>query len=223
MIRSLLPISLFALLMVFGSGCCGYRYGTCGGGGCGSAIDPMLGDCGACGGCGECGSCMGPRPWGCGRPARWCGNGCGERYYGEWISDGPSGCDSCDDCGGWVAGGGYYYPHPLWNGFKSLFGFRYGPGYYGGMDWGCSGPSGCSGCSSCGMGGLSPIEADEVVENIETVGSSPAARSASPRSSGPHPARRPQGPSPETRAQRSHGNYARPTTYQRMPVDGRYR
>ena len=222
MIRSLLPISLFALLMVFGSGCCGYRYGMCGGG-CGAAIDPMLGDCGSCGGCGECG---GYRPWGYGRPMRWCGSGCGERYYGEWLSDGPDCCDGCDDCGGWVGGGGCYRPHPLLNGVKSLFGYRYGYGCYGDMDWGCSGCSSCGGgpgCSSCGMGGLSPIEADEVVENIETMGTTSSMRSASPRSSGPHPARRPQAAPPEARAHRSNGTYMRPTTHQRMPNDYRSR
>lgn len=49
--------------------------------------------------------------------------GCGEVYWGEWMSDPPAPCDPCDDCGNWT----------------------------GGCGTGCG--TGCGSCGSCGQCG----------------------------------------------------------------------
>jgi hypothetical protein len=83
--------SLLGALCKGGCGC-----GPCGGGG-------------LCGGCGSCG--------GCGRGIEgWSTCGCGERYWGDFLSCPPDCCDPCDGCGNYVgrpncgcAGPGYGY------------------------------------------------------------------------------------------------------------------
>jgi hypothetical protein len=62
--------------------------------------DPILGTTQACGVCG--GDCVGHTPATYLKQVLTCGGGCGEIYWGPWISDPPSGCDPCDDHGNWV-------------------------------------------------------------------------------------------------------------------------
>jgi hypothetical protein len=158
--------SSFALVFVLGmavlaTGCCGpMACGPMGCGGCGSGGPIVLG--GGCGG-GACNGC----------------DGCGETYIDEWINHPPT-CDQCDCCGnhgGQTCGN----CRPIFDGFKSLWGYRRDCGCDTscGSDVGCSGAScdgGCSGgCSSCGGGGAEEYVGGEMGEMEEHyVDSSPA-------------------------------------------------
>lgn len=121
--------------------------------------------------CGPVG-CNGPLTLG-GPPA--CGdgcNGCGERYYDEWINHPPSCTDPCDSCGNYN-GQSCHACRPLFRGFLSIWGYRCEP-----LPTGCDrvaclpqcqASSGCdSGCSSCGSGHSAgpylpvPLDADSV-------------------------------------------------------------
>ena len=62
--------------------------------------DPILGTTQACGVCG--GDCVGHTPATYLKQVLTCGGGCGEIYWGPWISEPPSGCDPCDDHGNWM-------------------------------------------------------------------------------------------------------------------------
>lgn len=72
-----------------------------------------------------------------------CGRGCGEVYWGEWVSDPPDCCDPCNSCGDWqnqqCCSPGLL--RRLWWG---AHGYRLG-GQHG--DANC-----CGGCGSCGGG-----------------------------------------------------------------------
>ncbi|NLF71187.1 MAG: hypothetical protein GX575_19320 [Candidatus Anammoximicrobium sp.] len=126
------------------SGCCVMSpYGVC---------DPAVGcgDCGdvavGCDTCGECqpGSCYHPWLWPRASRALTCGAGCGEVYYGEWMSDPPACDDPCDSCGEVSCGGCYGCWNPL-RGLAHLWGYRYAPGDCGvGCEVGCD-----VGCDSC--------------------------------------------------------------------------
>lgn len=62
--------------------------------------DPVYGACDTCGTCG--GTCEGHTPASyIGHQLR-CASGCGEIYWGPWLSDPPDQCDPCDDCGEFV-------------------------------------------------------------------------------------------------------------------------
>ncbi|WP_145099485.1 hypothetical protein [Anatilimnocola aggregata] len=65
------------------------------------------------------------------------GRSCGERYVGEWVSDGPDCCDPCNKCGNFVGprccGPG---PRPLLFLWQSIV---------------CGTP--CNSCNSCGGAG----------------------------------------------------------------------
>lgn len=79
-----------------------------------------------------CGDCSG----GCDS----CSNGCGETYIDEWINHPPT-CDPCDSCGnhnGQTCNG----CRPMFQGFRSIWGYR------------CDrGPAGCQRCEeSCDVG-----------------------------------------------------------------------
>ncbi len=81
---------------------------ACGGGGreCGPSVQPWCGPV-----CGPSHPCYGRgllgwlfalfRPHGA-----WCDGGCGERYWGGFLSDPPDCCDPCDRLGNWVGGVG---------------------------------------------------------------------------------------------------------------------
>jgi hypothetical protein len=74
-----------------------------------------------------------------------CDAGCGDVYWGEWVSDPPAACDPCDCHGGYtgaVSGPGCYWPFPILHGLHALWGYRYAPGGSGIMYDG--------GCSTCG-------------------------------------------------------------------------
>ncbi len=74
--------------------------------------------CDGCSGCSTANSCgcddCGQRPIPNGpleelqimRRSLICGGGCGEVYYGEWLSTPPDCCDPCDGCNQWVGGDG---------------------------------------------------------------------------------------------------------------------
>jgi hypothetical protein len=94
----------------------------------------------------------------CGGGCNGC-DGCGETYIDEWINHPPS-CDSCDSCGN-HDGQTCSSCRPIFDGFKSLWGYRRDGGCDSGCNGGCglascgsepSCDSGCGGCSSCGGG-----------------------------------------------------------------------
>lgn len=62
--------------------------------------DPVVGSCDTCGTCG--GTCEGHTPAGYLGHTLTCASGCGQVYWGPWLSDPPDECDPCDDCGNWV-------------------------------------------------------------------------------------------------------------------------
>jgi len=127
---------------LFASGCCLTNHGVCdAGAGCDS--------CGVAGyeTCGECepGLCHHPWLWGRATSALTCGAGCGDVYWGEWVSDPPSCGDACDSCGDVACGGCGGCWNPL-RGLAHLWGYRYAPGGYGmGYDMGYD-----ESCEDCG-------------------------------------------------------------------------
>jgi len=144
-------LSLALVTAALATGCCGPM--ACGGMGRNSCGMQTLGsNCGGCGG--GCDSC---------------GEACGETYIDEWINHPPT-CDPCDSCGnhnGQTCNG----CRPMFQGFRSLWGYRCDRGPVGcqrcesscetscgcgdsGCDGGCSScGGGDGGCSSCGGGG----------------------------------------------------------------------
>lgn len=104
-----------------------------------------------------------------------CGKGCGEVYWGEWISDPPDCCDPCDQCtGDWTGPHGFCNLGPCQRLLAALHGYRYCPAPDCGPVCGglchkpacgpaCGSCSTCggSGCATCGVaGGDVLIEAD---------------------------------------------------------------
>lgn len=93
----------------------------------GYGADPVLGSCEAYGACG--GNCPACAPCQHLKQLLTCGSGCGEIYWGEWISDPPDPCDPCDNCGNWI--GPQRCPpgflHSLAAGCGCLWGYRWGP------------------------------------------------------------------------------------------------
>ena len=101
-------LALFACILLAAAfaGCCHDRVWRCPDGECGvlSGRNDGCSDCSQCDHCGEAmGSCR------CGIFSAWhrlrtCGRGCGEMYWGDWISDPPPPCDPCDECTGEFVG-----------------------------------------------------------------------------------------------------------------------
>jgi hypothetical protein len=120
--RSFSLLSAFAIgIFALTTGCCGPM--ACGPMSCGSCSSgPVM--AGSCGGCSS----------GC--------DGCGERYIDEWINHPPT-CDPCDSCGN-HNGQSCTSCRPMFDGFKSLWGYR--------RDCGC-GQSGCDGCGTASHDG----------------------------------------------------------------------
>ena len=111
------------------------------------------------GGCGveSCDSCAGGVPAGYYHgpvlqhlnSALTCGSGCGEVYWGEWMSDPPDACDPCDDCGTWT--GSCACGPVCWNpfhGLRNLWGYRYASAGYD------------VGCATCGTGSMDYVPMD---------------------------------------------------------------
>lgn len=105
-----LPLLVLALFVGFAAGCCGreQRVWQCDDGQCGQGV--LSGRFEGCSDCGECDQCGQPAGnCGCGLLSRLgrrltCGEGCGELYWGDWISDPPAPCDPCDECTGQFLG-----------------------------------------------------------------------------------------------------------------------
>ncbi len=117
---------------------------------CCDAWDPVLGSCSACGVCG--GNCEGHTPAQHLKHKLTCASGCGELYWGEWISDPPDRCDPCDNWGNWTGPTGCCEPTCLEKvaaGWHSLFGGHGGKGKGGCSSCGGKG-GGKGGCARCG-------------------------------------------------------------------------
>ena len=99
--------------------------------------DPVLGSCQTCSTCG--GDCEGHTPGSYLGHKLACTSGCGEIYWGPWLSDPPADCDPCDDCGNFV--GERCCP--------PKFRHRLLAGLAGGYACDCGG----KGCASCSKGG----------------------------------------------------------------------
>jgi hypothetical protein len=161
---------LFALgAVILASGCCCQDMcgGGCGPAGCGSGgrgslfcrtYEQRMADSTAY----ECGTCC--KTVGCGGGIKgWLRNqatgckGCGDIYYGEWISDPPDCCDPCHKCGGFSGSGGTCCkPDCLARLSRMFSSYRYCGNDCGGS---CGMPQifGCrlcggAGCDSCGGG-----------------------------------------------------------------------
>jgi hypothetical protein len=144
------------------------------------------------GGCNECGDCGGAgNYYHCGLlPVLrahlgmhgTCGRGCGEVYWGEWVSDPPDCCDPCNSCGDWQ-NQQCCSPGMLRRLWWGAHGYRLG-GPHGDANC-CGGCNGCGGgpvhsvgyvgggggCATCGHGGGShgPIGGGSILnENWES-------------------------------------------------------
>lgn len=132
--------SAVVAMCLISAGCCG-PYGC--GVGCG-ALE---------GGCNDCdGSYYASRPIPCGplaqlhqlRRSLVCGGGCGETYYGEWISTPP---DASDPCYRDQFVGGATKCTPFCRPGCGPYGFGLLAGLYGRRH--CIGSESCGGCGSC--------------------------------------------------------------------------
>lgn len=153
----MLSISLLAALV---SGCCSIDQVYHPTGSCGDGWDPVFGSCHDCGGdtgCNEHSPCQDARHM------LTCASGCGEIYWGEWLSDPPDPCDPCDGCGNWI--GPRCCPPPWWAAFKCG-----APGWWG---WRCGPSASCcdgSGCDSCMEGDESDVwEGTEILNGPEVL------------------------------------------------------
>lgn len=133
------------------------------------------------GGCGShCNNCDGYNPpFGSVRKTLACGSGCGEIYYGEWLSNPPNGCNECDVRGAayghntrlpwlsspWLPWGVKYRPNGEGYG-NPLRGQHVGVAQYGGyrgtiLNRGSLIDGGCATCNDCGGGSaptLGPVD-----------------------------------------------------------------
>lgn len=144
---SMLLLGTSLAILMSAAGCVGPM--ACGPMGCSGPIVAAHGGCGH--GCGD--TC----------------NGCGERYYDEWINHPPSCSDPCDSCGNYQ-GQSCHACRPILSGFKSIWGYRCDPPPVGcasagcdnlGCQGGCEPRCGCESCdSSCGTCGGQPVEGE---------------------------------------------------------------
>lgn len=115
---------------------CTYTY--YGDGACGPmSVSGRFADQSGCSDCAATAPCSGtaPTPNGIIKNALTCGSGCGEIYWGEWISDPPDKCDACDQDGNWI--GPHCCPPSGWS--------RFWAGLHGQRMAGDT-----TGCASCG-------------------------------------------------------------------------
>lgn len=163
-------LTLIVVTLSASSGCCCF---SCQGGSCGQCCfclpKPIVWD-GCCNDCGphgqpcgsQCGTC-GILPWLI--YGKTCGKGCGDIYWGEWVSDPPDCCDPCDKCTGcWTGQRGPCCLGPCQRLLAAFHGYSYCPPPNCGPSCGplcqnpaCGAACGCShcggvGCSSCGAG-----------------------------------------------------------------------
>jgi hypothetical protein len=154
--RSIYLCALVALLA--SSGCCCYGPpGPNQGGACCLCLPKPIVWCGTEHECGPdgCTSCAAPGD--CGllaalKRCKTCGKGCGEIYWGEWISDPPDCCDPCDQCyGQWTGPHGYCNLGPCQRLLAALHGYKYCPKPCCNESCGplCSKPA-MAGCTTCG-------------------------------------------------------------------------
>lgn len=154
--RSSILLAASLMILITGSGCVGPM--ACGPMGCNGPIVAARGSCGS--GCGD----------GC--------NGCGEKYYDEWINHPPSCTDPCDSCGNFQ-GQSCHSCRPIFSGFKSIWGYRCDPPPvgcptagcdnlrpHGHRDPGCGIESCDSGCSSCGGHGFGGHSQDMIMDSV---------------------------------------------------------
>lgn len=199
---------LFAATAVFASGCCCLDQVYCPSS-CPNGLQSMSDSCGSCsapgGSCngGSChgGSCHGGSCNGgsqCLKNKLSCCKGCGEIYWGEWISDPPDDCDPCDGHGNWV---GPRCCSPRWWEQLSCG----APGLWG---WRCNSDTCGNGESDCCAGGVDQFPGEEVIEGPTTPQKSGTPRPATPPRTGPTEAKpensTPMQPVPNTQATRAH-------------------
>lgn len=119
--------------------------------GCCGGWDPILGSCDACGVCG--GACQGHTPAQHMKHMLTCASGCGDIYWGDWISYPPDNCDPCDDWGNWTGPNGCCGPshlETLATGWSNLWGYRTGGGKGSKGKGSCTSCGGKGGCDTCG-------------------------------------------------------------------------
>jgi hypothetical protein len=134
---------------------------------------------GSCSSCGTCpGDSQGHTPVSYVARQLTCAGGCGELYWGEWLSDPPQRCDPCDNWGNWI--GPQPSGPPLWQ--------RVAGGWIG--FWGYRTPSHAGGCTTCGPDGedvFAPALDAEIVEPPVVEASQQARRPAAGRQPVPPP------------------------------------
>lgn len=138
-----------SIVLATGCACLEHRYMGCGLESGMTAPNTSCASGGGCGDCGDCGGkCAGYKP---GHPLGnllGCTSGCGEVYWGEWMSDPPDYCDPCDDHGNWGGYGccGYGCGFPI---LQHVFGSLHAA-----LSGQCAGT--CGACDSCAYAG-SPV------------------------------------------------------------------
>lgn len=108
-------MALFGCTLVAG---CAAPYTYYGDGACGPmSVSGRFADQSGCSDCAATAPCSGtaPTPNGIIKNTLTCGSGCGEIYWGEWISDPPDQCDACDQDGNWI--GPHCCPPSGWSRF----------------------------------------------------------------------------------------------------------
>lgn len=201
---------LFATATVFASGCCCLDQVYCPSN-CTNGLGPVSDSCGSCnaggGSCSNGGTCS---SGGCNNPSLQnhlsCCKGCGEIYWGEWISDPPDDCDPCDCHGNWV---GPRCCSPRWWEQLSCG----APGLWG---WRCSSDTCGSGESGCCSGGIDQFPSEEVIESGISPQKSGVPHQATPPKTGPTEAK-PENPQPATPTQSAPKTQATKTHQHRHP------
>lgn len=214
------------LLGLHATGCCCFDRLYCPSGGCATGFDPLLdsyedgGGCSSCGvascGSGSCatGACRGALR----QTTKYnltCGAGCGEVYWGEWLSNPPDECDPCDNWGGFV--GARCCPPRFWDCLCSSF-----CGMWGGRYAGCGSCGSCGmdmssgGCSSCGGHDEWAAGGEMMYEGEMVPHGAPSPAAGTPKPAPPETA--PPQPAPDSQTRR-----AAPLRYPNVPAQATQR